>query len=59
MPDPKPDPDTLHETGRNDATRKRRQQGTTRPRTGAEPEEVTCASPPCLLGELDGSYGTH
>ena len=59
MADPNPDPDTLHETGGNDAPRKQRAKGTTKPRAEAEPEEVACASPPCLLGELNGSYGTY
>ncbi len=59
MADPSPDPNTLHETSADDAPRKRRAKGATKPPTEAEPEAITCASPPCLLGELDGSYGTY
>ena len=59
MADANPDPDTLHQTGGKDAPRQPRAKGTAKPRAEAEPEEITCASPPCLLGELDGTYGTY
>ena len=59
MADANPDPDTLHQTGGKDAPRQPRAKGAAKPRTEAEPEEITCASPPCLLGELDGTYGTY